>query len=333
MRIFVEGPWWAGRWTDITVGTLQQLGHEAACYYHNRKTPADRLRLATGRLAHPFGMQATAWPTLARRHLNDRLADFRPDLLISIQGKLDPPTAKSLKQRFPDLGIVFWWGDILTPQGQQRIDQAATFADRILVSYRGLYDKLVPQFGEQLLYFPFAATPQFHTPGTMTARDRRRLTADVAFVGTCYPERCELLRYLNARLETPVRVWGRGWRRCRGIHSHGPLPLADCMKVYANAAVTLNLHHRDTDNGCNMKFYEIPAAGGYQLCDWQPLLQDSAQGRLATACRTPEEFLQRIRHALEHPDERVALAARASAQALTHETYETRFTYLLKHLY
>ena len=167
----------------------------------------------------------------------------------------------------------------------------------------------------------------------MTSGDRQRLATDVAFVGSCYPERCELIRYLNARLEKPVRVWGRGWRRCRGVHSHGPLSLADCMKVYANAAVTLPLHHRDSDTGCNMKFYEIPAAGGYQVCDWQPLLQDSALGRLTTACRTPEEFLDRIRHALHYPDERADLTARAQAEVLAHESYENRFTNLLKQLY
>ena len=167
----------------------------------------------------------------------------------------------------------------------------------------------------------------------MTARDRHRLAADVAFVGSCYPERCELIRYLNARLDKPVRVWGRGWRRCRGIRSHGPLSLADCVKVYANAAVTLNLHHRDTDNGCNMKFYEIPAAGGFQICDWQPALQDTALGRLTTACHSPEAFLEQIRHALQHPQERSALAARAHAEVLANETYETRFTNLLKQLF
>ena len=108
MRVFIEGPWWSGRWTDITVATLQQLGHAADRYYHNRKTPADRARLTAGRLARLTGRQAADWPALARQHLTERLTDFRPDLLICIQGKLDPPTAQRLKQRYPELRIVFW---------------------------------------------------------------------------------------------------------------------------------------------------------------------------------------------------------------------------------
>ena len=131
------------------MATLQKLGHEVASYYHNRKTPADRARLAGGRLARLAGRQAPDWPALARQHLTERLADFRPDLLISIQGKLDPPTAQLLKQRFPDLKMVFWWGDVLTAQGQQKIEQAAMFADRILVSFRGIHEILAAREGRQ----------------------------------------------------------------------------------------------------------------------------------------------------------------------------------------
>jgi spore maturation protein CgeB len=332
VRIFVEGPWWAGRWTDITVATLQQLGHETACFYHNRRTTADRLRLAAGRLARVAGRRAMDWPALARQRLAARLVDFRPDLLVSIQGRLNPDTAQALRRQLPKLRIVFWWGDILTPAGRRRIEEAAAYADRILVSYRGIHEELAPQLGGLLVYFPFAAAPRFHTAGRLTAADRRRLAAEVAFVGTCYPERCELIRYLNAHLPQPVRVWGRGWRRCRGVHGRGALSLADCMKVYAGAAVILNLHHRDTDNGFNMKFYEIPAAGGYQVCDWQPAREDSALGRLIPACHSPAEFLDQVRHALDHPQERAALAARASAEVLAHETYEIRFEKLLGQL-
>jgi spore maturation protein CgeB len=229
--------------------------------------------------------------------------------------------------------MVFWWGDILTPPGRQNIEQAAGWADRLLVSYRGIHDRLAPGFGDRLLYFPFAAAPGFHTPEPLTGAGRSRLAAEVAFVGTCYPERCELVRYLNARLDEPVRVWGRGWRRCRGVRGRGALDLADAIRVYANARVTINLHHHDTDNGCNMKFYEIPAAGGYQVCDWQPVLQDTRLGRLTTACRTPEQFLDRIRHALRNPAQRNDLAGRAQAEVLANETYENRFTNLFKQLY
>ena len=88
--------------------------------------------------------------------------------------------------------------------------------------------------------------------------------------------------------------------------------MADCMKVYANAAVTLKLHYRETDNGFDMKFYEIPAAGGYLMCDWQQLLQDTVLDRLTTACRTTEELLDRIRRVLHQSDEGADLTARHS---------------------
>ena len=65
----------------------------------------------------------------------------------------------------------------------------------------------------------------------------------------------------------------------------------------------------------------------------QPALQDIALGRLTSACRSPQEYLERIRHAIQHPQERSALAARAHAEVLANETYESRFENLLKQLY
>lgn len=333
MRILVEGPWWSGKWTDITVSTLRQLGHKVDYLYHNRKTLADRARLAGNRLAALAGADASSWPDMARAHLLARVQAFRPELLLSIQGKLDRRTAHNLKQLLPDLKIVFWWGDILTDRARQQIDRAAQFADRILISYRGSLEQLQPLYGKQLQYFPFGTSARFHTATALSAHDQSRFAADVIFVGTCYPERCELVRYLNARLDQPVKVWGRGWRKCSGVHSHGALSLDNCIKAYATAGITLNLHHRETDNGFNMKFYEIPAAGGLQLCDWQPALQDSELGKLTSGCRTPEEFLERIRHLLAHPQEGRQLAAQATTAARTLETYESRFKNLLDTLY
>ena len=59
--------------------------------------------------------------------------------------------------------MVLWRGDILTPLGQHKIEQAARFADRILMSYRGIHEKLAVRYGRQLLHLPFAASPRFHS--------------------------------------------------------------------------------------------------------------------------------------------------------------------------
>ena len=54
------------------------------------------------------------------RDLRERLLEFHPDLFLSIQGKLDPPTAQALRRHLPQLKMLFWWGDILTPTGRRK---------------------------------------------------------------------------------------------------------------------------------------------------------------------------------------------------------------------
>ena len=317
-------------WTEVIADALQSLGHRVAFHYHNRKQFRDRLVLAGKTLLGEE--RQSAW---ARRHRQQLLAAMRPgqwDILLSIQGKLDAATVRQLRAQSPGLRIVFWWGDILTDKGRDNIQQAAAFSDRILVSYRGDYEQLRPVYGDRLVYFPFGISPAYHAVPGIAAHERRRFTADVAFVGSCYPERCELIRHLNTRLDTPVKVWGRGWRHCRGIHGHGALSLQDSLKVYACSRISLNLHHHDSGNGFNMKFYEIPAAHGFQLCDWQPALEQTPLGRHIIACRSLPEFAQAIEYYLAHDRERRQLAADANREVLATASYPRQLAELLDNL-
>jgi hypothetical protein len=332
VRIFVEGPWWCGEWTAISVATLKQLGHDVAFHYHNRRTLADRLALAADKLAHPAQSRSEAWTMRYQRQLLEAMNGGRWDILFSIQGRVQCDTVLRLRRGSPGLRVVYWWGDICTEQARRRIADAAMFSHRILVSYRGVYDTLRCVHGDKIRYFPFAASSLFHRPGMLSPSERLRYAADVAFVGTCYPERCELVRYLNARLEKPVNVWGRGWRRCHGVHAHGPLSLADTLKVHACSAISLNLHHHDTDNGCNMRFYEIPAAGGFQICDRQAVMEEMALGAATVSCRSPAEFADNITRYLASPRERRRVAERTRALVYANESYSARFETLMKSL-
>ena len=323
MKIFIEGPYWTGRWTEIIADSLRQAGHTVGISYHNRKTLQDRLVLA-GKTLLPGANRKTAWIERHRKQLLEAMSHDHWDALLSIQGTVDQQTLMQCRRQSPDLRVFFWWGDILTDQAQARISQAAEFSEQLLVSGKGTFDQLSPVYPKQLRYFPFGVSRRFHDLDKLSARDRQRFAAEVSFVGTCYPERCELIRYLNTQLDTPVRVWGRGWRHCKSVQSHGALSLADSLKVHACSSISLNLHHLDTDNGCNMKFYEIPAAGGFQICDWQPLLEETALGRQAVACRSLAEFAEKMHYYLAHEQERRQLAKAASQTVFTTADYPSK---------
>jgi len=323
LKIFIEGPYWTGMWTEIIASSLRNVGHHVDACYHNRKTLLDRAVLAGVSLRH--GQQrSAAWKHRHRQQLIKAMSHSRWDVLLSIQGTIDQRTVKQLRQYSPHLRIIYWWGDILTAQAQVRIHEAAGFSDRLLVSYLGSYETLKPAYHDKLLYFPFGVSRTFHTNGNLSARDRKRYTSEVALVGTCYPERCALVRYLDTQLDTPVSVWGRGWRKCRGIRHHGALSLADSLKVYHCSRISLNLHHIDTPNGCNMKFYEIPAASGFQICDWQPLMHSTDLGRQTVTCRSLPEFSEQVNYYLAHEQERLQILKENAQTVFSAADYQLR---------
>jgi hypothetical protein len=329
--ILIEGPRWAGMWTEIIAATLQQLGHRVEYLHHNVRSPADRLYLAGRTWLHGED-RGSAWAQRFRQRLLEYAGRSHWDLLLSIQGRVDAATLRQLRRQSPGLRVVYWWGDILGDAALPRIQEASGFAERILISYAGSYRQLKKLYGDLLQYFPFGISPAFHCIGTPTARERRHFGAEVAFVGTCYPERCELIRYLNSRLPSPVAVWGRGWRHCSGVRARGALSLHQSQIVHACASISLNLHHARSDDGGNMKFWEIPAAGGFQVCDRQPALAASAHGQHTVLCRSLPEFAQSIEYYLAHPEERLQRCRAAHETAMKTADYAPRLAALLQDL-
>ena len=315
-------------WTEIIADALRNSGHTVDRRYHNRKTLTDRIALA-GKTLRSGERRKNTWKQRHRQQLIAAMSHSRWDVLLSIQGTIDRHTANQLRQQSPHLRIIYWWGDILTGQAQLRINEAANFSDRLMLSYLGSYKALKPVYQDKLAYFPFGVSRQFHTVDKLSARDRKRFTSEVAFVGTYYPERCALIRYLNTQLDTPVSVWGRGWRKCRGIRHHSALSLADSLKVYHCSKISLNLHHVDTPNGFNMKFYEIPAAGGFQICDWQPLMNSTDLGKQTVTCCSLPEFAEQVNYYLAHEQERRKIVKENSQTVFATADYQTRLDDLL----
>jgi hypothetical protein len=258
------------------------------------------------------------------------------DLLFSIQGKIDSDLICRFKERRPDLKIVYWLGDVLVEPTRRRLEtlRAACQSgdlDCLLVSYRGTYDQLCNDGYKNVRYFPFGVSKKYHSLGTISEADREAFTSKVSFVGSCYPERAELIRYLNNHLDEPVRVWGRGWRK-EGIHSQGSLDIADSLKVHACSQVSLNIHHHLTDSGFNMKFYEIPAVGGMQLCDWQKELEVFPFQGVMKSFKDRENLLALIRFYLSHEAERLSLADKTNQIVWNECDYSDQISELMQSL-
>ena len=98
---------------------------------------------------------------------------------------------------------------------------------------------------------------------------------DVSFVGARYPNRERTLSAVQRHAD--LAIWGGDWKRrpwrtryyqrrnALDRAAQGPADLRTSAAIYAACAVNLNIH--GPWDGLNMRVFEIPGAGGFQLCD------------------------------------------------------------------
>lgn len=333
LRVLLEGPDWAGQWTEITADALAELGCQVDIVYHNRKRGLLWPVALLNRLL-PATRRWLCWEDLKRREVHAALATKPYDLLFSIQGKITASDIRAIRQRHPQLRVIYWHGDVYLPAAQAKLAELKPASlsgdlDRILVSYRDIQGRLQAQGYQGVEFFPFGVSLRYHAPPTLTAAEQARYSCQVAFVGTAYPERVLLLRYLNQHLAEPVQVWGRSWGGT-GIQSRGRLSMSESLKVAAAAKISLNIHHHLSENGFNMKFYEIPAAGGFEICDWQEELTRHPLGEVIPAFRSREELLDHIQQYLADDGQRQQLAQRQQKIASSACLYTRQLSVLLQ---
>lgn len=333
MNIFVSGPHWMGQWTEVAVDALQQLGHHVSVFHHNRRGFVDHVR---NRLrAVPGAIRAIPpWHEVAATRLRRMMADAPNggwDVLLSIQGRHDADQLAALRREHPRLRILYWIGDPV-PADEWPIIQHAELIDRFLIFSEGIIDQFRARGIERVTYCPFGISPTLHTTGPITERDRTRFTSDVSFVGTYNPQRAELLRHLNRHLDQPVRIWGRGWRHARGLRGLGRLTMRQSLIVHACSRIALNFHAPRTDGGLNIRFYEIPAAGGFQITDHQSAIARSSVSDLIASFRTPDELVEHVCHYLANEQDRRELACAIQRIMMEHETAERRFREMFRTL-
>ena len=151
----------------------------------------------------------------------------------------------------------------------------------------------------------------------------------IAFAGglgaDVHGPRVQLLERIAEQL--PFEGWGYGWD---GLPD-GPLRHAyrgeawgiDMYSVLAQSRIVVNVHSTAAEGFANnMRLFEATGAGALLLTEAAPNLADFFEpGREAATYDGPDELMEKLRHYLEHDDERVAIAAAGQRRTLRDHTY------------
>jgi hypothetical protein len=135
--------------------------------------------------------------------------------------------------------------------------------DLYFIWSRALLGRLREAGARQPVYLPFAADELTHYPAP--TRDPS-LAGTVVLVGTCDPQRAELIRSIA---DLPVRVYGTGWDRVAGSRLRNKVSPGvwgeDLRRVSTSALACLNVLRPQNTGAHNMRTFEVPAMGGVML--------------------------------------------------------------------
>ena len=317
---------------EYLAAALSRLGHEVTRFDH-------RDFLLPGRLRQRIGIL----DRLDRERLNARLLrlarSVRPDLLIVNQGTV---LSRTTLDRLRDQGVrcVNWFSDY-----PAEFDAGLRLADAydsffLGSSYAAARHREAGR--KHSFWLPFGCDPEAHRPDSADAPTPRRGPVDmpeVVFVGSHYPERQVLLRFLRG---LPVGIWGPGWERAaddpvlRPMIRGGSLRPGAWRRLYARARVVVNIHYgafgpiETSGDLASTRVFEILACGAFQVVNRQgDVLRLFRDGELLSVFTDGAELRDRVERALQDDAGRMAIARAGRAEVLAHHTYEHRARVLL----
>jgi spore maturation protein CgeB len=325
---------------DAYSHNLRSLGHEAAEVVANceplqrawaREERSGRLGAALSRLA-PGRYGARARRAALRSVLRAQVERFRPDV-VYLQDMGFHATAEVEAFRTGGRLVA---GQIASPAPP---DSHLRAFDLIVTSFPHFVNRF-QRLGVESEYLPLAFDPRLHddlrAEGIDPTPAGERPHA-VSFVGGLDPRvhaaGTALLEQVAAR--APVEFWGYG---ASGLapdsairrRYHGEAWGLDMYRVLARSRIVVN-RHIDAAKGHanNMRLFEATGGGALLLTDRGRNLGELFQpGSEVAVYDDADDLAAKLRHYLEHDDERRAIAAAGQARTLRDHSYARRMEQL-----
>lgn len=256
-----------------------------------------------------------------------RVADWRPDLIFCVLMHYEIwfETLDLIRERSPAV-IVNWGTD-----DSWKFTQASRFfrehVDLHVTTDKSSADEAWSRgMGNILLSQWAAASSTFAEP--VLSRDCR---FDVTFVGSMYGYRAEWIAALRDHAIS-VACFGHGTE-------HGVVTAAEISEIYRTSRISLNFSGAGqyspgaaagNSRQIKARTFEVPGAGGFLLTEIAPGLERYFEpGRDIGTFGSQEELVARVRHYLDHTDERDAIARAGHRRTVAEHSYEQRISAIL----
>lgn len=343
MRMFIVGPRWVGEWTEGVERAAVALGYMTALFYYRSDTLGGLKGMAKKRL-HPILQKVLRFAAKGLRSSQDVLMNrrlivavraFQPDVILILKG--ETISWESLMTlRAQNIPLATWWVD--DPFRFPMYLRHFELFDMVYMFDKECVANLEARGVKHVMYLPCACDQTTFYPQSLDPADYPDLNCTIGFVAMYHPVRAALLSYMKG---LDIGLWGGGWEAARELHElprrswRGQhISASNAAKVYNLARICPNVHHSQTRfGGLNTRTFEILAAGGFELVDNVPGLEENFDvGREIVVYSSPANFRELTEYYLSHPAERIAIIERGRARVIRDHTYKKRLGVILKTL-
>lgn len=284
-----------------------------------------------GRNLHRF-FPVDAWLRKANKRIAEFALKWRPDIVISFTGaEVLPGTLAFIKSTL-DVKTVWYWADPL-PNMSDYFRESMCITD-VAATYSNASIPVLRRMGlESVIFLPFAADKDAHY---MPACQNKSYRYDLSFVGSWREEREHALSVIVKRFpDLNIKISGPYWNRCKDVAvkksaSAAPLYGKDFSSLVQDSFINLNVMDTTNYPAVNMRFFEIFAAGGNQLCGGGPEMRDVFRDREHVLYfDNDDRLIEQLSFALSNKQIVEQYKFRAQELLLKDHTYTSRAKILL----
>lgn len=263
-----------------------------------------------------------------------KIIDSEPELVICTYRFTHPICIKLIKKALPNVKVIQINPDALTTFEYQQIFSSPY--DAFFTKDPFIVDFMKNKMGLNAFYLPEAFNLRVHKMPDLNRDEHERETnIDVVAFGTMYPYRANMIEHLiNSDIKvslfgTPDRRFGKTEIK-NNFRNEYITGTRKAEILYGSKIIFNNFHYAEIESA-NVKFFEIAGIGGFQICDYKPVLKEYSVIPIEQfTYKSIGEAIELIKYYLDEPILRHELALKQHNHFILNHTYEQRINQMLK---